>query len=589
MAVLMLALAVGLALLGMAIPVHFRSVSTVLLRLSGEGTPSAVEMASERLAGGQPGPARLLLDFAEHPGAASVETRQLRSQLEELLQARPAFRLTGGTAPVLSAALAEVPIDPDSAARSVEQGGVVALLIPRERRQALAGALGESPNAYVQTILGGRDLTGWVNLSPVSSAAGGPLDTALLLLALQAESNPEPTALDREVAAHIQMARAGEIDALRRLENTLMAVLSLGQRLDWLQWRVLAQRLDSMAELRRSAGLLRTYPERLPLLYTAFLMTDAQPGRVVDAVQTLSTETATPLDILAAAARRNTGALRRLIEQPRPLYSPPPLLTRLDPLVDTLRPTALGRLAADQPRSAAILKSTAFFAAGWLLAAALVLSWHAASVRRWERRGRRPPRNLFPRGPASLLRYLAAGGTVCLILWGTVEPRLLEATAQRAELRFDFSLAQSLGSLNTSTTVMNSIDQVTLLVLLIFALLQLVIYAFCLIKISEIRRTTVSPEAKLKLIENEDNLFDTGLYVGLGGTVASLILITLGVVETALTAAYASTLFGILCTATIKVLHLRPFRRRLILEIEDERELAPADALKSEPKTPTRL
>jgi hypothetical protein len=44
--------------------------------------------------------------------------------------------------------------------------------------------------------------------------------------------------------------------------------------------------------------------------------------------------------------------------------------------------------------------------------------------------------------------------------------------------------------------------------------------------------------------------------------------VTLGVVEASLMAAYASTLFGILTTAIIKVFHLRPLRRNLILERE---------------------
>ncbi|MDP4878486.1 MAG: hypothetical protein NWR36_01245, partial [Opitutales bacterium] len=45
-----------------------------------------------------------------------------------------------------------------------------------------------------------------------------------------------------------------------------------------------------------------------------------------------------------------------------------------------------------------------------------------------------------------------------------------------------------------------------------------------------------------------------------------LILVAVGIVEASLMAAYASTLFGILFTAVLKVMHLRPYRRTLIIE-----------------------
>ena len=59
---------------------------------------------------------------------------------------------------------------------------------------------------------------------------------------------------------------------------------------------------------------------------------------------------------------------------------------------------------------------------------------------------------------------------------------------------------------------------------------------------------------KLRLLENEENLFDTGLFVSLGGTVISLILLNVWQLkEASLVAAYASTLFGILFVAVLKI------------------------------------
>jgi hypothetical protein len=67
-------------------------------------------------------------------------------------------------------------------------------------------------------------------------------------------------------------------------------------------------------------------------------------------------------------------------------------------------------------------------------------------------------------------------------------------------------------------------------------------------------------------MENEENLFDAGLYCGLFGTAASLILLTIGAIKPSLISAYSSTLFGILFVALIKIFHVRPYKRRLILE-----------------------
>ena len=73
---------------------------------------------------------------------------------------------------------------------------------------------------------------------------------------------------------------------------------------------------------------------------------------------------------------------------------------------------------------------------------------------------------------------------------------------------------------------------------------------------------------KLRLVENEDNLFDSGLYIGMMGTATALVLQVLGVIDHNLLAAYASNLFGLVCVALIKIRHVRGFKRRLILEAE---------------------
>jgi hypothetical protein len=108
----------------------------------------------------------------------------------------------------------------------------------------------------------------------------------------------------------------------------------------------------------------------------------------------------------------------------------------------------------------------------------------------------------------------------------------------------------------------------TLVSIAVFALLQVVMYFICLRKMNQIAQENAPPLLKLRLMDNEENLFDSGLYVGMMGTAAALVLQVLGVIEPNLLAAYSSNLFGIVCVALVKIRHVRGFKRRLILEIE---------------------
>jgi len=115
----------------------------------------------------------------------------------------------------------------------------------------------------------------------------------------------------------------------------------------------------------------------------------------------------------------------------------------------------------------------------------------------------------------------------------------------------------------------------TLVSIGIFAVLQVVMYMTCLRKIREIETQDATPLLKLRLMENEENLFDSGLYVGMMGTAAALVLQVLGVIEPNLLAAYSSNLFGIVCVALVKIRHVRGYKRRLIL---DAQKVTPAPA-----------
>ncbi|MBC2602363.1 hypothetical protein [Puniceicoccus vermicola] len=172
-----------------------------------------------------------------------------------------------------------------------------------------------------------------------------------------------------------------------------------------------------------------------------------------------------------------------------------------------------------------------------------------------------------PRPFQNVLRKGILASILTASLLFLLEPSLLRQPGQARTSELSSINLASITNPSTANTMMNSItiDSVTLLILSIFLVLQLGLYVFCLVKLSEIRRQRISEETKIRLLENEENLFDSGLYLGLGGTVASLILLALGVVEASLMSAYASTLFGILFVSFFKIFHLRPLKRRLIL------------------------
>ena len=112
---------------------------------------------------------------------------------------------------------------------------------------------------------------------------------------------------------------------------------------------------------------------------------------------------------------------------------------------------------------------------------------------------------------------------------------------------------------------------VTAIIAGVFLLIQVAIFMICLSRVSQVKNEELRASLKLDLLDNEENLFDLGLYVGLGGTVLSLILLlVLDVKQDALIGAYTSTLFGILFVAALKIFVVRPYRNHLLVRQSEE-------------------
>lgn len=547
---LLLLLAVGALLVGAAIPVHFRAVSPRVLEAAGQGTPDWQERAAWYADAAAPGPAgRLTALLGERePEAAAV----LRKRIDALEAEAPVLAWSGGEAPFFAAWYDPLPVaelEPDPRAH------VFGLAISAYARDQLGRFLDNSRNAGVQAVLEGRRIRGVTRFMPVGRPGGAPLETAILLNALliQGDNLPEPMVRFLRSATAAAIQPEPDLRAVRNLENYYMAFLTLAKRLDWTSLERVLEAAETPETTARLAEVLRADPEAGPTLIAATLM--QQPGEaVLDFHAAPGTDPAT----LRQAMVWGEGALAELLAQQKPLYRTPPWLAPVQPWIEGLETAFFTRLVLERPVSAFWLRMVVFLLAGMLLTVFVVRSFQATGL------GEEPE----PGRPLNLVRArTAAGGLAAAsVFWALFEPALLEETGPaRAQLRFDFSFAEAVGSLSAQPMNIQSIDQVTLLVLLIFFLVQVIIYVFCLIKIAEIRKHNAAPALKIELLNNEDNLFDAGLYVGLGGTVLSLILVTLGVVEASLMAAYASTLFGIVFVALLKILHVRPFRRRLLM------------------------
>ena len=106
--------------------------------------------------------------------------------------------------------------------------------------------------------------------------------------------------------------------------------------------------------------------------------------------------------------------------------------------------------------------------------------------------------------------------------------------------------------------------------LIAFFVIQCALYAMGLGRVRHIRDQPVEDSVKLKLLDNEESMFDAPLYLGIAGSVLALVLRLTGFEGVSLMASYSSTLFGILFCFLLKVVHVRPYRQRLILDSSRE-------------------
>lgn len=523
---------VGLAIAAAAwmLPVNLKSMSPALLRAAGEGTPTLGAYGRDLVDVEKIGPASLVLAAAQatnDPRAPALE-----NAIQQYTARQPGVVAWGGWDPFLDPLFK---LREDKGHRGSTP--VLTFLIPERARTALRNYLATSGSEAVQSLLKLRDLTATGRFVPAMRPGGQPLDSLILLSALLYQGQNLSSPLQRELRGLADTALQKK--ELGDLELFFIDLLALGRRLDWTQLAEMLRRTDSAKTVGEYAHLARVAPDQLPLIYAAALFsdsTDRVAGYLIEFGKS-------GLEDVKLALGFGQGAVRQL-------------LARKVPVNRTSSPalSSAAELALTHPQFMLALRYIGVLLGVWLI---------LRGLDRWL---------VGPGGTASLpvsLGHMKSGVLSVLfavLLLVATEPFLLKAApASEFQLRRPVLVISNVVAPAESqpTTPMEATNLISIGV---FAALQIAVYLICLMKIREIAQQSLPPLVKLRLMENEENLFDMGLYVGIGGTAAAMVLITLGVAKANLLAAFSSNLFGITCVALVKIRHVRPFKRQLILE-----------------------
>jgi hypothetical protein len=536
---------------GWLVSAHLRAVEPGLLQRAGRQTAGVIDVGLDLADRGNLGAAQLISQAAEQkriPGSAKL-TQTIRNVAEQ----RPQWLVSGGA---VSPGLQRV-FQGDTSSNSGPEM-LTDFMIRAENREKALQYLQSSSLPGVQALLQCRTLTNTTVFPPTSSGAGQAFDASICICGLLLEEEKlAPGLRDALNALSMDAMQHGNFQPL---EEVLIDFMSLGQRLNWGQLAALVEHVENTNTLHRLTGEFRDAGQRMPLLFSV-VEVSGRPGAVCDYLVSFSQ---TGLADLNAALPYGRGGLDELLQRGQRLY----ISGLRQRLAGQAAWTANAGAVLISPRLGFALKCFCYLAGGFLLALAIHFAMPA------------PPceRPLQVRGFHLAREFLFALGFLFVVL--LLSEPFLAQDIQKVNPTFRLRLP-ALGSVVPARTtganpaVMNPIN---ILTLLLFFVLQGLLYVASLVKLAEIRRINALPRIKLRLLENEDHLFDAGLYLGFVGTIISLILVSLGVIKPSLMAAYSSTSFGIIFVSIFKIFHLRPARRTLLLQAEAQAEEIAAES-----------
>jgi hypothetical protein len=530
---------------GLVMPAHMRTVDASVLEQAGRNTTTLIQQGLALLRQDNLGAAQLVLQAAQAEGC--LDRVGLSLIITNLAMQHPHWPVWGGGDAGLNRLFDSDPHLPKSGAEPFTD-----FVVREDNRTVVFELLRASPRAAVQELLRCRALTNTVIFSPSQSASGQALDTALAACGLLLERGHLSGGLSNAVFRLAAASNRGGDP--QQLEQVLLDLMSLGQRFNWGQLVGFVGQVQDTETLRLLANVVRKSEGQLPLLFAA-TQVSGKPDQVAAYLMNFSQ---TGLADLGASLRFGAGGVNELLRRNVRVHN-----SRFDRQVAAGAPfgavsAALAELCWRMPRLGLTLKWLLYLAAGFLMAAALHFARPAASALE---------RPLHVRGFHLAREMLFALGFLLVVL--LLSEPFLAQESQRVEFPFRLRLPM-VGSVVPAGThgVNQAIMNLSLLTLMLFFVLQALLYMASLVKLAEIRRQNLPSRIKLRLLENEDHLFDAGLYLGFAGTIISLILVSLGVIQPSLMAAYSSTSFGIIFVSVFKIFHLRPERRKLLLEAE---------------------
>jgi hypothetical protein len=538
-----------LLLCGWLIPAHLRAVEEPVLKEAGRNSTSLVGRGVNLVHIGQHGAGEIILLAAQH--AQLPETNELSAALEAEAKKTPAAKLWGLPPSALKNYFPKAPKPADS--------NVTDFVVREDNRKKALDVLGASKKTSVQALLQSRSLTNTTTFAPSQSPGGEAFDTAVAITGILLDLDKTITpALGREIeTAAMQANQTGNPEAL---EQALLDVLSIGQRFNWGQLTTFIGKIEDTGTLHDLAELTRNAGDQLPQLFAAVEIS-GDPAAVA---QYLKTFHETGLKDLTAALPYGAGGVRALLRSNHRIYASHwrEVAARTAPFSNVVAMTA--DYCWRMPEVALIVKWLLIFAGGFLLAMALHVGRAPASTLEAP---------LQVRGFHVAREFLFALGFLLVVLFLS-EPFLAQEGATTIRpFRLRIPTAGSAiqpENVNLKTTFM---DKTRLIPMSVFFVLQGLLYISSLVKLAEIRRQRVAPRIRLRLLENEDHLFDAGLYLGFLGTIIAFILSSVSQKHSFdLMVAYSSTSFGILFVSVFKIFNLRPVRRKLVLEAEAEAE-----------------
>jgi hypothetical protein len=523
----------GLLLLfcGLRVPAYLRAVDVNVIQRAGRDTPSLITQGLSLVNQQNLGTAWLFSQAAQAEGISDRDILGLA--VTNAMRQHPDW-LVWGNDSALKRLFAN-----DSPSSEPFTG----FLVRQKNREIALERLHASTSPTVQELLRCRELTGTTLFPPSQSASGQAFDMAVTTCGLLVEEGRLTTGLGDNIFKLASAANRG--GSSQPLEQVLMDLMSLGRRFNWDQLVAFTSRIEDSGTLHALADQVRDAGGQLPVLFSAVVLS----GKPAAVAKYGAHFYKTALTDLGCSLRFGEGAVNELLVRDQMLY----------------RAGSHWHLGADcslrTPWLAFMLKWLAYLSSGFLLAAALHFARPGVSSLE---------RPLQVRGFHVFRESLFALGFLLVVLLLS-EPFLAQDT-RKEEFTFRLHVPTTgpvvlAGFARNHPKIMNNM---MLLTLLLFFVLQALIYIACLVKLAEIRRQNVTPRFKLRLLENEDHLFDAGLYLGFVGTIVSLILVSMGVIKFSLMAAYSSTSFGIIFVCVFKIFNLRPARRRLLLESEAE-------------------